>query len=343
MLERDPDRDQLESGDLDLLTSAVSELSGHVRQIKIVILVYAIVSDLVSVASWLASSRVLDFSDDTPTESSGIPSDPTFQESEALSQGDPLPAISVTDANGRVWSNSDFEGRLVVLNLWATWCPPCREEMPLLNEMQQRYWDRGLIVIGISLDDEGWEVVRPFIDDMGLNFPVAVADAGVERGFGSVTSLPTTYFVHRNGIVHSKKTGLMTRTLLTAVIEGLLEQDPPAESETDSASEHPAAPASEVEQVFKVGTEVSSPRLLYKVEPEYSEKARKAKFEGTVLLGVEVWEDGMAHNIRILRGVGLGLDESAVEAVRQWKFSPGEKDGKPVRVAAQIQVSFRLL
>ncbi len=95
--------------------------------------------------------------------------------------------------------------------------------------------------------------------------------------------------------------------------------------------------------VFRIGGGVTSPRLLYKVEPEYSEEARKAKYQGTVMLTVEVWEDGAAHNIRILRSLGLGLDEKAVEAVKQWKFSPGKKDGKPVRVAAQIQVSFRLL
>ena len=95
--------------------------------------------------------------------------------------------------------------------------------------------------------------------------------------------------------------------------------------------------------VYRIGSGVSSPQLLYKVEPEYSEEARKAKYQGTVLLSVEVWEDGVAHNIRVLRSLGLGLDEKAVEAVEQWKFSPGKLDGKPVRVAAQIQVSFRLL
>ena len=95
--------------------------------------------------------------------------------------------------------------------------------------------------------------------------------------------------------------------------------------------------------VFRIGGGVSQPRLLYKVEPEYSEEARKAKYQGIVMLAVEVWEDGLAHNIRVLRSLGLGLDEKAVEAVKQWKFSPGKKDGKPVKVLAQIQVSFRLL
>ena len=95
--------------------------------------------------------------------------------------------------------------------------------------------------------------------------------------------------------------------------------------------------------VFRIGGGVTSPRLLSKVEPEYSEEARKAKYQGTVMLAVEVWEDGIAHNIRVVRSLGLGLDEKAVEAVRKWRFLPGKKDGKPVRVAAQIQVSFRLL
>ncbi len=95
--------------------------------------------------------------------------------------------------------------------------------------------------------------------------------------------------------------------------------------------------------VFRIGGGVSSPRLLHKVEPEYSEEARKAKYQGTVMLSVEVWEDGIAHNIRILRSLGLGLDEKAMHAVTQWRFAPGKKDGKPVKVAAQIQVNFRLL
>jgi len=95
--------------------------------------------------------------------------------------------------------------------------------------------------------------------------------------------------------------------------------------------------------VFRVGGGVSAPRLVNKVEPEYSEEARKAKYQGTVVLAVEVWPDGQAHNIRVLRSLGLGLDEKAVQAVQQWKFVPGKKDGQDVKVAATIEVNFRLL
>jgi protein TonB len=95
--------------------------------------------------------------------------------------------------------------------------------------------------------------------------------------------------------------------------------------------------------VFRVGGGVTAPVLTYKKEPEYSEEARKAKYQGTVTLYVEVAPNGKAQNIRVLHSLGLGLDEKAIEAVKQWVFKPGLKDGKPVTVAASIEVNFRLL
>jgi len=95
--------------------------------------------------------------------------------------------------------------------------------------------------------------------------------------------------------------------------------------------------------VYKVGNGTTAPVELYKKEPEYSEEARKAKYQGTVVLYIEVDPSGRAVNPRVLRSLGLGLDEKAMEAVKQWKFKPGYRDGKPVTVAAQIEVNFRLL
>ena len=94
---------------------------------------------------------------------------------------------------------------------------------------------------------------------------------------------------------------------------------------------------------FKVGGGVSAPQLISKVEPEYSEEARKAKFQGTVLLYIEVDPGGRATNIRVVRSLGLGLDEKAIEAVKKWKFKPGYRNGQPVTVMATIEVNFRLL
>jgi TonB family protein len=95
--------------------------------------------------------------------------------------------------------------------------------------------------------------------------------------------------------------------------------------------------------VYRIGGGVSAPTLIYKVEPEYSEEARKAKYQGTVVLYVVVNEKGLPMDLKIVRALGLGLDEKAIEAVQKWRFRPGYLNGKPVKVAATIEVNFRLL
>jgi TonB family protein len=97
------------------------------------------------------------------------------------------------------------------------------------------------------------------------------------------------------------------------------------------------------EGVYRVGGGVSAPALLHKVEPAYTEAARAAKYQGTVLVYAEIGPDGRAGNIRVIRGLGSGLDEKAIEAISQWRFRPGMKDGQPVTVAATIEVNFRLM
>ena len=95
--------------------------------------------------------------------------------------------------------------------------------------------------------------------------------------------------------------------------------------------------------IYKTGGGVKAPSLLSKVEPEYSEEARSAKYSGTVLLKVVVDVDGLAKNIEVVNSLGMGLDEQAVLAIQRWKFKPGEKDGVPVPVMAQIEVNFKLM
>jgi TonB family protein len=101
------------------------------------------------------------------------------------------------------------------------------------------------------------------------------------------------------------------------------------------------SPRSAGDRVYKVGGGVSPPRLLYRVEPGYTKEARAAKLYGTVVLYVEIDPTSRATNFKVTQGLGLGLDEKAVEAVKKWKFKPGEKDGTPVTVAATIEVNFR--
>ena len=95
--------------------------------------------------------------------------------------------------------------------------------------------------------------------------------------------------------------------------------------------------------VFRIGGGVSAPVAIYKVEPEYSEEARKAKFQGTVVLSIVIDEKGLPTNFKVVRPLGLGLDEKAIEAVQKWRFLPGKKDGHAVAVIATVEVNFRLL
>jgi len=105
---------------------------------------------------------------------------------------------------------------------------------------------------------------------------------------------------------------------------------PPARSDTASVA-------------YKVGAGVNPPSVLQKVEPEYSEEGRAAGLQGTVVVQVVIGPDGVAHDARIVRGLGLGLDEQAIEAISRWQFKPGAKDGEPVPVTATIEVNWRLL
>jgi protein TonB len=91
------------------------------------------------------------------------------------------------------------------------------------------------------------------------------------------------------------------------------------------------------------GHKITRPELIYQVEPEFSEAARKAKYQGVVVLAIEVDGNGRPVNLRVLQGLGLGLDEKAIEAVSQWRFRPGTRDGRPFVTPATVEVNFRLL
>ncbi len=94
--------------------------------------------------------------------------------------------------------------------------------------------------------------------------------------------------------------------------------------------------------VFRVGGGVSAPRVLENPSPDYSEEARKAKYQGTVVLWLIVDANGKPRDVRVARSLGMGLDQKAIEAVRQWKFQPAMKDGTPVAVQINVEVNFHL-
>ena len=94
--------------------------------------------------------------------------------------------------------------------------------------------------------------------------------------------------------------------------------------------------------IYRVGGGVSAPRVTYDPDPQYSDEARKAKYQGVVVLWAIIDAEGKPRDLKVARSLGMGLDEKAIEAVRQWRFQPAMKDGRPVSVMVNIEVSFRL-
>lgn len=114
-----------------------------------------------------------------------------------------------------------FRGRVALVNFWATWCPPCKREMPWFAEFQRKYEDAGLTVIGIAMDESGWAAVRPFAEQAGIQYPMAIGDEAVARRYG-VTSLPTTLVVDRRGGIAARHEGLVSRAAVESEIRHLL-------------------------------------------------------------------------------------------------------------------------
>jgi thiol-disulfide isomerase/thioredoxin len=111
----------------------------------------------------------------------------------------PAPEFSLTDLNGKTVNLSQYKGKVIILDFWATWCPPCRSEIPHFIDLYNRYQDKGLVVIGIALDDEGAKVVKPFVDEYKINYPVILGNADVQKAYGGIQGIPTTFIINKNG------------------------------------------------------------------------------------------------------------------------------------------------
>ena len=133
-----------------------------------------------------------------------------------------LPTFALQDLDGNAVTDGDLEGKVALVNFWATWCGPCKIEMPWFVDFQRKYKDRDFTVIAISLDEDGWDPVRRFAEDLELNFPVLLGDDSVAEDFGGVWALPTTLIVDRSGAVSARHMGLVSRSIYEGEIEGLL-------------------------------------------------------------------------------------------------------------------------
>jgi thiol-disulfide isomerase/thioredoxin len=135
----------------------------------------------------------------------------------------PAPQFSVRALDGRTIRLSDFHGRPVIVDFWATWCAPCRATMPHLNAMQERYRDQGLVVIGLSVDDGGTQKVRRFVQDVGVNFRIAMADDKVLDQYGPVRFIPTMFFINRKGEMVRRIQGALDAETVESYVKELFE------------------------------------------------------------------------------------------------------------------------
>ena len=133
------------------------------------------------------------------------------------------PEFSLKDADGRTVKLSDYAGKVVLLDLCATWCGPCKIEVPWLVEFERKYKDRGFAVIGVSMDEDGWESVKPFASRMGMNYRTVLGDDSVAQSYGGVEALPTTFLIDQSGRIASVHVGLANKTEIENGIEHLLQ------------------------------------------------------------------------------------------------------------------------
>ena len=132
----------------------------------------------------------------------------------------PAPDFELADLDGGPFRLSEQRGKVVVINFWATWCPPCRMEIPGFIDLQQEYGD-DVVFVGVALDQDGSDSVRPYAAEKGINYPVLPNGFSAARAFGGIASLPTTYIIDRHGEIRFKHEGLLLTGNLRPTLDAL--------------------------------------------------------------------------------------------------------------------------
>ena len=126
-------------------------------------------------------------------------------------QGLPAPDFQLPSLDGAKVKLSDFRGKAVLLNFWATWCPPCKVEMPWFADLQKEYGKDGLVILGVAMDDSEPDKIAQFASEMGVNYPILLGTDQVSDDYGNVQYLPTSFYISRDGTIVDKMTGLLDR------------------------------------------------------------------------------------------------------------------------------------
>jgi thiol-disulfide isomerase/thioredoxin len=145
--------------------------------------------------------------------------------------GSPAPVVTFKDLDDKDVTLAQYKGKIVLVNFWATWCDPCRLEIPWLIEMQQKYAAKGFTVLGVSMDDEGKRDVAPFLEKerfdvngqkLPMNYPIVIGNDDIADKFGGLLGYPTSFLISRDGKIIKKIQGLISYEEITKAIESQL-------------------------------------------------------------------------------------------------------------------------
>ncbi len=132
------------------------------------------------------------------------------------------PNFSLKTSDGKVVKLSDLKGKTVVLNFWATWCGPCRAEIPGFIDVYNKYKSKGLEIVGISLDQGGWSDVNPFVKEYNITYPVVLGNDDLARRYGNIEAIPTTFIVDKKGMIAKQHVGYMKEADFETLVKDLL-------------------------------------------------------------------------------------------------------------------------
>lgn len=134
------------------------------------------------------------------------------------------PDFALKDMHGETVRLSDYRGKVVLLDFWATWCGPCKIEEPWFVEFEKMYKDRGFAVVGVSIDEEGWDVVKPYVEQKKINFRVLLQSGKMDTLYESIEAWPTTFLIDRAGKIVFTQTGVGSKRKFEETIQQLLEE-----------------------------------------------------------------------------------------------------------------------
>lgn len=135
-----------------------------------------------------------------------------------------MPEFSLTSVrNGKAVNSESFQGKTMLVTFFATWCPPCRQEIPTLIQLHEQYGSQGFSVLGLSVDEGGPNIVAKLIEKEKINYPVLMADRSTARAFGGIAGIPTSFLINKKGHVVKKYSGFVPHALLDRDIQAILQ------------------------------------------------------------------------------------------------------------------------